>query len=100
MNLHQKKFDIISLKERQKNCWKKITHKTLVGSQQNMYHGLLQCFFNWQIFAKFRLEKYDFDKYKGFFIEKKKARIHHILKEKKKNSNHQTFMIKVLVGSQ
>jgi hypothetical protein len=31
---------------------------------------LYQCFFYWQIFAKIRLEKCDFDQYKGFFIGK------------------------------
>jgi hypothetical protein len=30
----------------------------------------MQCFFSWQIFAEFRPEKYDFDLFTGFFMEK------------------------------
>jgi hypothetical protein len=38
-------------------------------------------FFYWLILAKFWLEKYDFDLYKGFFFWKKMAQISQILKK-------------------
>jgi exonuclease I len=44
----------------------------------------MEWFFYWWSFAEFRLEKYDFDLYKGFFKEKN-TQICQILKEKNSN---------------
>jgi len=52
----------------------KITTLNLLPSEKDPdYYGdsrRLELFFYWRIFANFRPEKYDFDQYKGFFMEK------------------------------
>jgi len=58
--------------------WLKIYTLFLVYG--GMVFSVSPCFY-WQVFTKFQPEKYNFNPYKGVFIEKKKTQICQILRK-------------------